>query len=80
VGAGGCLALGRAVVRCPTLRRLDLAHAGFGDTGAAALALGIAGEFSGGGGGSGSGGRGLHSSTFRISASRFRGIRWVVSE
>ena len=42
VGANGCLALGLAVARCSaTLRRLDLAHSGFGDAGTVALANGL---------------------------------------
>ena len=42
VGVHGCLAIGHAVARCSTtLRRLDLAHAGFGDAGAVALARGL---------------------------------------
>ncbi|EEH53149.1 uncharacterized protein MICPUCDRAFT_7164, partial [Micromonas pusilla CCMP1545] len=42
VGVLGCRAFGRAVARCSTtLTRLDLAHSGFGDAGAVALADGL---------------------------------------
>ena len=41
LGAEACAALGAAAARCPSLRRLDLAHCGFGDAGVAALAAGF---------------------------------------
>ena len=41
LGAEACAALGAAAVRCPSLRRLDLAHCGFGDAGVVALAAGF---------------------------------------
>ena len=55
IGPASCLALGHAVGRCAaTLRRVDLAHSGFGDAGAVALARGLRGCLSGGGAGGGS--------------------------
>ena len=41
LGVEACAALGAAAARCPSLRRLDLAHCGFGDAGVAALAAGF---------------------------------------
>jgi Ran GTPase-activating protein (RanGAP) involved in mRNA processing and transport len=41
LGVEACAALGAAVARCPTLRRLDLAHCGFGDAGLAAFCAGV---------------------------------------
>ena len=41
LGAEACAALGAAAARCPSLRRLDLAHCGFGDAGVVALAAGF---------------------------------------
>ena len=41
LGAEACAALGAAAARCQSLRRLDLAHCGFGDAGVVALAAGF---------------------------------------
>ena len=83
VGVNGCLALGHAVTRCSaTLRRLDLAHSGFADAGAVALAnglrtlghLGSNPSGGGGGGGGGSGGSGGGVAALRVLQLGFNSI------
>ena len=41
LGVEACASLGVAVARCKTLRRLDLAHCGFGDPGVVAFCAGL---------------------------------------